>query len=157
MAHNWMTSEEFNTSLAMPMKKTNGGLGNDTALLASDLGNLEVDQSLSIGSDANVPTQEISADATDFVSLANINDIDFYSFRIDDPGLLTAILIPRGGTFTQSGEGGTPAVFDASARVDLELTIFDLNGSTVLQTADLVWPGWNRKASLHFLCLKNGE
>ena len=118
-------------------EKTNGGLGNDTALLASDLGTLQFDQGLSVGSDANVATQEISADATDFVSLANINDTDFYSFSIDDPGLLTAALTPLGGSFSQSGEGGSPTTFNASARVDLALTIFDTDGTTVLQTADV--------------------
>ncbi len=117
-------------------EKSNGGAGNGTAALATGLGSLTAGGLLSVGSDADVPDQRIEPDATDFVSVANLADVDFYSFTVDGPTLLDATLTPRGGQFNQSGEGGTPTPFDADARVDLELAVFDSNGTFVLGSSD---------------------
>ena len=116
-------------------EKSNGGLGNDTATLATSLGAIASDGAVSVGSDADVPDQFILPTATDFVSIANLGDTDFYSFSVSQPSDLNAVLTPRGGQFTQSG-GGTPTFFDASARSDLALAIFDLNGMSLLGSAD---------------------
>ncbi len=116
-------------------EKSNGGLGNDTAALATSLGTIASDEAVSVGSDADVPNQFILPTATDFVSIANLGDTDFYSFSVSQPSDLNVVLTPRGGQFTQSG-GGTPTLFDASARSDLALAIFDLNGTSVLGLAD---------------------
>ena len=122
-------------------EKTNGGQGNDIFSHATPLGTLGVGGSTSIGSDADVPTQAISGTVTDFVSLANITDTDFYSFEVNEGALLTATLTPHGGTFTQSPDPGTPTSFNASARSDLILAIFDTDGITPLGTANLTPAG----------------
>ena len=116
-------------------EKSNGGLGNDTAALATSLGASAPDGTVSVGSDADVPDQFILPTATDFVSIANLGDTDFYSFSVSQPSDLNVVLTPRGGQFTQS-DGGTPTLFDASARSDLALAIFDLDGTSLLGSAD---------------------
>lgn len=118
------------------LEKTNNGLGNNTTALATDLGTLDTNTSLMIGTDANTSSQFVAADATDFVSLSGTADTDVYSFRVDEPTRLSAELIPLGGVFNQAGQGQTPTPFDANARVDLALTLFDSNGSSVLASAD---------------------
>jgi hypothetical protein len=48
------------------------------------------------------------------------------------------VLTPRGGQFTQAAAegGGTPTLFNASARSDLTLAIFDTNGTSMLDLAN---------------------
>jgi hypothetical protein len=117
-------------------EKSNGGLGNGTAALATDLGVFAAGGVHRIGADADLPGQAISASATDFVSIANLSDVDFYQFTIERPAALNATLVPRGGLFTQAEEGFTPTSFNANARNNLELTLFDANGASILATAD---------------------
>ena len=117
-------------------EKSNGGLGNDSAALATSLGAIVPDEAISVGSDADVPDQFILPTATDFVSIANLGDTDFYSFSVSQPSDLNVVLTPRGGQFTQAQDGFTPTFFDASARSDLALAIFDLDGTSLLESAD---------------------
>lgn len=119
-------------------ERSNGGLGNATAALATPLGTVGFGPGggRSVGADANVPTQAISPAATDFVSISNLADIDFYSFSLTGPALLTATLTPRGGTFSQASENNTPALFNATARSNLSLTLLAADGITPLAAAD---------------------
>lgn len=115
-------------------EKLNNGQGNDSAALATSLGEIFPGSSTSVGSDADVPTQFISSTATDFVSIANMGDTDYFSFSVAQPSDLTAVLTPRGGQFTQAAAegGGTPTLFNASARSDLSLAIYDTDGISLL-------------------------
>jgi len=122
-------------------EKSNGGLGNDEFGLATSLGLIATGGTDSVGSDADVPGQFISPTATDFVSIANLGDTDFFSFSVSQPSDLNVLLTPRGGQFTQSQDGGTPTSFDASARSDLEFSVFDLNGTSLLASADATGQG----------------
>ncbi len=122
-------------------EKSNGGLGNDTAALATDLGTIALGSMVGVGSDADVPSQFISPTATDFVSITNLGDTDFYAFTVSQATQISATLTPRGGQFNQASEGGTPTPFDASARSDLSLTIFDTNGISVLASVDQTGQG----------------
>ncbi len=116
-------------------EKSNGGLGNGTVARATGLGAIPTGGTKAIGSAANVPTQAISAAATDFVSISNLDDTDFYSFSVAAPSLFGATLTPRGGVFTQASEGQSPTTFDANARNNLALSILSTNGTTVLSMA----------------------
>jgi hypothetical protein len=120
-------------------EKSNGGLGNGTAARTSSLGALVVGSTKSIGSSANVPTQTISPTATDFVSISNSADTDFYSFSVSQSVSLSATLTPRGGVFAQGAadQGQTPTTFDANARNNLALAIFNTNGSSILASSDV--------------------
>ena len=118
------------------LEKTNGGQGNQTFSLAHSLGTIPVGGSAAIGTDAAGPGQEVSATDTDFVSIANSSDTDFFSFSANAPSLLDVTLTPRGGVFSQAVEGGSQTVFDANARNNLSLAVLDSNGTTLLGFAD---------------------
>lgn len=119
-------------------EKSHNGQGNGTAALATSLGTITGGSTKSVGSAANVPTQAISPTATDFVSISNAADVDYYSFTVSQPSLLSSLLTPRGGVFTQGAadQNQTPTTFNANARSNLALTIFDTNGTSVLTTAN---------------------
>lgn len=117
-------------------EKSNAGQGNDAAELATSLGTVATGSSQTVGAAANVPGQAIIEDAIDFVSIANLDDTDYYSFTVSQPSRLTATLTPRGGVFTQASEGATPTSFNANARNNLALTAFDTNGTSQLATAN---------------------
>jgi hypothetical protein len=116
-------------------ERSNGGLGNGAAAFATGLGVIAPDTTKTIGAAANVPTQAISATATDFVSISNIFDTDFYSFTVSGSSLLEATLTPRGGVFDQAAQAQVPTSFNANARNNLSLTIYSSDGTSVLATA----------------------
>jgi hypothetical protein len=116
-------------------EKSNNRLGNGTAARATSLGSLVADGDISIGSDA-AGNQVVLSTETDFVSITNASDVDFYSFTIDTPGLLDVTLTPWGGTFNQGVEGGAQSSFNATARNDLSLAVFDTNGITLLESVN---------------------
>jgi len=124
-------------------EKSNGGLGNGTFARATSLGSLSPSVTKSVGAAANVPTQAISATATDFVSISNVDDSDYYSFSIAGPATLAATLTPLGGVFTQGSadEGEAPTSFNANARNNLALTIFSTNGTSSLITVNSTLAG----------------
>lgn len=122
-------------------ERSNNGLGNGTAARATNLGSLQLGGTLDVGSDA-VGDQFVAATETDFVSIANASDTDFFSFTVASPALLDATLTPLGGVFNQGVEGsGTQSSFNANARNDLALSIFASNGTTLLGTASLAGAG----------------
>jgi hypothetical protein len=116
-------------------EKSNNGQGNDTPELATSLGGIADGALATVGAAANVAGQALSAAATDLVSISNNGDADYFSFAVSQPSRLTATLTPRGGVFTQAGEGQTPTSFNANARSNLALTVFDTDGASVLATA----------------------
>lgn len=122
-------------------EKSHAGLGNGSAALATDLGVIPTGSTINLGADANVSDQAIGANATDFVSISNLSDTDFFSFSTTGPAQLDALLTPRGGTFDQASEGHTPVLFNASARSDLTLTVLAADGSQVLAMANLAGLG----------------
>jgi hypothetical protein len=117
-------------------EKSNGGLGNGTAALATSLGTIAGGATKSVGAAANVAGQAISPSATDFVSIANLADTDYYSFTVSQTSLLSAVLTPRGGVFFQAADGQTQTSFNANARNNLTLTLFSTNAASTLSTAN---------------------
>jgi hypothetical protein len=69
------------------------------------------------------------------VSISNLDDTDYFSFSVSQPSLLDAALTPRGGVFTQASQGQVPTSFDANARNNLALTVFDIDGTSILANA----------------------
>ena len=118
-----------------PFEKSNDSLGNGTSERATRLGELPFDGILAIGTDA-VGGQVVAPTETDFVSISNRADTDFYSFTVSAPARLNAVLKPLGGVFGQALEGETQSVFNANARSNLLLTVFATDGSTTLILAD---------------------
>jgi hypothetical protein len=113
-------------------EKSNNFAGNDAAATATPLGLLAAGATRTIGADAAGASQLVLPTQTDFVSIANSADTDFYSFSVTVASLLSATLTPLGGVFSQGAQGGTESSFDANARNDLTLAILGADGSTVL-------------------------
>jgi hypothetical protein len=113
-------------------EKSNNFAGNDIAANATPLGLIAVGATRTIGADAAGPNQAVLPTQTDFVSIANSSDTDFYSFSVSAASLLAASLTPLGGVFSQGSQGGAQSSFDANARNDLTLAILGADGSTIL-------------------------
>ncbi|MEM6798253.1 MAG: matrixin family metalloprotease, partial [Planctomycetota bacterium] len=98
---------------------------NETAAPATDLGTLVDSVTTSLGTDGS--GQVVAADATDFVSISNENDTDFFAFTIDAASLLDVTMTPVGASHNQ---GST--VVDSTIAMDLTLAIFDTDGTSLL-------------------------
>src|SRR5918995_5495326 len=81
-------------------EKSNPGIGNDTFAAATPLGVIFSGADLTIGADA-ATGQSVLPTETDFVSIANSSDVDFFSFRVTTVSTLDATLTPLGGVFDQ--------------------------------------------------------
>ncbi|MEM6330081.1 MAG: matrixin family metalloprotease, partial [Planctomycetota bacterium] len=103
---------------------------NETAATASDLGVLTPGLTRSIGTSGN--GVRVGANETDFVSISNENDIDFFSFTVEAPVELSASMTPRGATFNQ---GANNNLFVTTETNDLSLAIFGPGGSTPLASS----------------------
>jgi hypothetical protein len=123
-----------------PREKTGGGQGNDAAANASAIGTLHLGSTLRVGT-AAAPDQVVGPTETDFVSIANSGDTDYFSFIITTPTALSATLTPLGGVFNQGAEDESPTPFNANARNNLSLAIFAPNGTTQLGLANTAATG----------------
>jgi serralysin len=121
-------------------EKSTDGLGNGVAARATPLGALVSGSPLSIGSDA-VGDQVVLPTETNFVSITNSADVDFYSFSIAAPGLLNISLAPRGGVFSHGFATGQESILNANSQNDLSLAVFGPNGATILNSSNQVAAG----------------
>ncbi|MGL4512941.1 MAG: matrixin family metalloprotease, partial [Lacipirellulaceae bacterium] len=110
------------------LEKSNGGLGNESASLATALGPLSLGATLSIG--AGGAGTVVGPAETDFVSIANASDADFFSFTVDGPRRISATMTPRGATFQQ-----TTTTFNTTTTSNLGLALLGPGGSTLLADA----------------------
>ena len=101
---------------------------NETAALATPLGSLAIGSPLAIGTGG--VGSAIGATETDFVSIANENDTDFFSFTIAQPTRLSMSMTPRGATYNQ---GAT--TFVTTTTNNLSLSLFASDGVTLLAEA----------------------
>lgn len=110
------------------------GAGNQTYQTATDLGVLGHLQSLIIGTDADDKLVEFTD--VDFVSIDDNSDIDYFSFTIHQPTTVNLTLTPMGPEYLEGAQGSAAAnrqsLYDASALGDLNLTLYDINGTTNL-------------------------
>jgi serralysin len=110
------------------------GIGNQTFQTATDLGILQASQAVVIGSDADDRFVEFAD--VDFVSIDDNSDVDYFSFTIATPMFVDLTLAPMGPTYLEgpqnSAENNTQVVFDASALSDLNLTLYDTDGVSIL-------------------------
>lgn len=110
------------------------GAGNQTYQTATDLGVLGIFQSLTIGTDAN--DKFVDFTDVDFVSIDDNSDIDYFRFTIHQPTTVNLILTPMGPEYLEGAQGSATGnlqtMYDASALGDLNLTLYDVNGTTNL-------------------------
>ncbi len=113
------------------------GTGNDTYLQATTLSPNPIlaGQTLSVGTDAN--DLAIAATDIDFVSIDSHTDLDFFRFSISSPQTIDILLTPLGPTYDEGGQGsgnaGTQQPYDASAKSNLTLALYDTNGTSLLE------------------------
>ena len=117
------------------LEKTNGGAGNDTPATAFDFGTLLDGDSAVIGTDAG-GLPDVDPNQTDFVSIDDDSDLDFFSFTVTNQSTVDLVLSPRGSRYRQGPQGGGQTRFNTTRLSDLNLTIFDTNGLTQLDFAD---------------------
>jgi hypothetical protein len=98
---------------------------NESAAFATPLGALQPNATLAIGTAGSGTV--VGPDETDFVSISNESDIDFFSFTVDTPLSISLTMTPRGATFTQ---GAT--VFNTTTTSNLSLALFGSDGVTLL-------------------------
>ncbi len=96
------------------------GTRNETATTATDLGTLVT------GTNTILAQQ---------ISIANAADHDYFKFTVSAGKTVSFTATPEGTTYTQGPQNGTTASFNALAQGNLSLTLYNTNGTTVLQTA----------------------
>ena len=110
------------------------GTGNDSFNNATPLGSILAGQTVSIGTDAN--DTSVAPGDIDFVSIDDNSDVDFFRFTIQSPGAINIKLTPLGPTYDEGSTADNIEPFDSSAESNLTLTLYDTNGTSLLQFAN---------------------
>ncbi len=116
------------------LEKTNGGAGNETFSLATPLGLIDDGEIASIGTDAGTP--QITIGSTDFVSIDDDSDTDFFRFSIDSSADVDISVTPKGPIYTEGPQGGAQTSLDTSMLSNLNLALYDRDGVTLLASDD---------------------
>lgn len=113
--------------------------GNDSFLSATNLGPLQMGQSITIGADADDAV--VAPTDIDFVSINMLADTDYFRFTANDVGRLDITLTPMGPTYQEGPQSGAQTAYDASALNDLSLFLYDNTGVNLLATSATVGLG----------------
>ena len=119
-------------------EKSNGGTGNNTPTTATNLGTLLPNQSILKGVDATLGTV-IAGDKTDFLSITNHNDLDYFSFTTTAATTVNIALTPAGASYNERPNSSSSyTTTNPSSVSDLSLDIYRLyNGvATLLQSSN---------------------
>jgi hypothetical protein len=108
--------------------------GNDTFATANSLGSLTGAETLRIGTLGD--STSVSAAQSDFVSIDDDSDTDYFSFTLPHQFEVTLDLTPRGATYSVGPQNGTQTPLNTMALSNLGLELMDTDGSSVLDTAD---------------------
>lgn len=128
--------------------------GNDTYQNATPIvelldGLLQAGQTLSVGTDAD--DIQVAPGDTDFVSIDDDSDSDYFKFSITGPQTVNISLTPKGPTYQEAAQGGTLQSYASAARNDLVLTLFDSDGTTILETANNTLAGFSEEITSRHL------
>jgi hypothetical protein len=115
---------------------SNNNQGNDIYINATYLGSINGGGTITIGADASDTSTLVSVSQTDFVSIDDDSDLDWYSFTIAESVTIDVLLTPRGPTYNEGPQGGSQTSFNTKAQSDLSLAVFDTNGITLLDLAN---------------------
>lgn len=127
--------------------RNESGAGNDDYLNATSLGRFWPGQSQKIGLDASDTVVE-STDV-DFLSIDGSSDVDFFRFTILTPSLVDLKLAPAGPSYLEGPAGGLETPFNTAAMSDLSLTLWDNDGTSILDFAnDNGLGGWEQLESV---------
>ncbi|QEG36727.1 matrixin family metalloprotease [Bythopirellula goksoeyrii] len=104
--------------------------GNDSPSLATPLGSFALGQSVSLGADA--VDAAVAPTDIDFLSINKSGDNDYFRFSVASPSLVDILLTPLGPTYPEGPHGGTETPFDASAKNNLRLYLYNSTGNSLL-------------------------
>ena len=93
---------------------------NQTAATASDLGTL-----------VQVSNQTLLTNVS-----TNSSDVDYYKFTLAASQVVSFTASPVGTTYLQGPQGGATSSFNGAAQADLALSVYNANGTTLLQSAN---------------------
>lgn len=109
-------------------EKSHDGAGNGTIATATDLGLIASGGSAALGADGGTGTA-VSSSESDFVSITNSADYDFFSFTIDGPSAVDLVLTPLGPTYNERASTSDPyTTVNTSTLSDLTLRLYSLVG-----------------------------
>lgn len=103
--------------------------GNDTAARGADLGTLALGQTITVGGDATMVA--VSPTKSDFVTIDDDSDVDYFRFNVTGASVVDLTLTPRGPTYDSNG-----TTFNSAAQSDLSLTLLASDGVTVLGSSN---------------------
>ena len=113
--------------------------GNESAATATTLGAVVPGQARIVGTLGN--STGVTAAQTDFVSIDDNLDSDYYSFTLSQAYNIFLLLQPRGGTYTIGPQGGAQALYNTRELGDLALVLLDSSGLTSLQSSNVSGAG----------------
>lgn len=105
--------------------------GNDTLEDATPLGTIAIGSVREVGADVPFSTSALSPTLTDFVSISNSDDTDFWKFTIEDYSVLDLQLTPGGFLYQEKPANSSQfKPIDAAKQSDLALALYSLIGDT---------------------------
>ena len=111
------------------------GGGNDSITTATALGTFSAGDAFTLGADAD--SAFVAPGETDFLSIDDDSDADFFAFSVDEASLLDALLTPMGPTYNLEDPVGSGRIsFDARRQSDLALAIFASDAGVPLAMSD---------------------
>ncbi len=110
------------------------GAGNDNYVNSTTLGRFWPGQSAQVGVDATDTV--VDFDDVDFLSIDGSSDVDFFRFTILAPSVIDLELKPLGPTYLEGPQGGSGFSFNTATMSDLTLTLWDRDGTSILEFAN---------------------
>lgn len=107
------------------------GTANATTGTATAIGDLTIGGTITRGASGDTASELTGATATDFVSIDDDGDTDFYSFTVAPNALFTAVLTPVGPTYSSGPQSGPFTTFTSSQQSDLTLAVLDSGGAVI--------------------------
>lgn len=104
--------------------------GGETTADAHDLGSLNINDSVAIGTDA--VDLVVAAAETDFISIDGLSDTDFFKINVSSNSVLDVALQVLGSSYQQGPQDGTQTTFNPSTQNNLGLQLLGSDGITSL-------------------------
>lgn len=110
------------------------GNGNDRFFLGIEAGAFGDGDTYSIGTDGDNAT--VGRTQTDFISIDDNSDIDYFQFTVNEPGTVDIDLTQVGRTYQEGPQDGTQTTLDTSTLNRLELELERLDGRGTITEAE---------------------
>ncbi|QDU89414.1 Matrixin [Pirellulimonas nuda] len=123
--------------------------GNNAPGSATPLGALAIGGSLQIGGDVPASSAPIGPQQTDFVSITNQSDEDYFAFTIAEPASVDLTLTPVGRTYSErSNPSDLYTTVNSARQSDLSLQLYRAAGGTPVLLATAAAAGLGVAESL---------